>query len=601
MRHSPLEIISPETAWSLDGLMHERARLSGNRAAYRYFDDNAGDWRDYTWSQMVEHIAQWQAAFKQENLQAGDRVAIMLKNCPEWVMFDQAALGLGLVTVPLYITDRPENVAYILKDAGVKFLLLDSVAHWQALRAACDGVDTLHRVVALKMGNTDFDEKLRTAHAWLPSKTEEMSFEHHVADPHQLASIIYTSGTTGRSKGVMLSHYNMLTNAWGCVHACDVGPDTVGCSLLPLSHTFERTVGYYTQIVLGAMVAYSRPASQLEDFAAIRPNLLLCVPRLFERIYSRICNQLEKKPAYHRWLFNLTVDVGFHRFERQQKRAQWHPKLLLWPLLKYLVADKIMAKLGGNLRRAVSGGAALSPDISKIFIALGLPIIQGYGLTETSPVVCVNRENSNIPASVGQTIPGVSVRVSAQGELQVKGPNLMLGYWNNPQATAAMFTEDGWLNTGDVARIDERGHIYITGRIKEIIVLSNGEKVPPVDMEAAIMRDPLFEQVIVVGEGKSHLGAMAVINQEQWINLSNVHQLDTPWPDVLNSPKAHSFVLHRVGKQIAGFPGYAKIRRTALLKEPWTSDNGLLTPTLKAKRNVIQQKYQREYEQLWEL
>ena len=258
-----------------------------------------------------------------------------------------------------------------------------------------------------------------------------------------------------------------------------------------------------------------------------------------------------------------------------------------------------MARLGGRLRAAVSGGAALAPDIAKLFVGLGLPILQGYGLTETSPVVSTNQLDDNVPASIGKPIPGVQVKLGDRDALLVKGPNVMLGYWNLPDATKAMFTADGWLNTGDTARFDETGHLYITGRLKEIIVMSNGEKIPPVDMEAAILQDTLFEQVMIMGEGRPYLGAFVVINHDQWARLAGQNGMATTVDGIMRSEPAQKLVLDRVQQRIKSFPGYAKIHRVAVLAEPWTVENGLLTPTMKLKRSKVMESHKKEFEALY--
>ncbi len=268
--------------------------------------------------------------------------------------------------------------------------------------------------------------------------------------------------------------------------------------------------------------------------------------------------------------------------------------------MKKLVADKVTKLLGGHLRIAVSGGAALSPEISKTFIGLGINILQGYGLTETSPVISVNRTDNNHPSSVGLPIEGVKVRLGIQNSIEVKGPNVMLGYWNNPEATSQIFTEDKWLNTGDVGKFDAEGRIYIVGRIKEIIVLSNGEKIPPNDIEAAILNDPLFEQVMVLGEGKPYLSLLAVVNRELWQLSAEDRSLDKNWPLNLSQQQSRAFALSRVAKQIKAFPGYAKVRRIALMSEPWTIENNLLTPTLKLKRDFVTEKYKHVIDELYE-
>jgi long-chain acyl-CoA synthetase len=372
-------------------------------------------------------------------------------------------------------------------------------------------------------------------------------------------------------------------------------------SFLPLSHCLERTAGYYVPIMAGATVAYARSVQQLqEDLAFIRPTVLITVPRIFERIQAGIRSKLDKGPALTRRLFEVAVNIGNRHFEHIQGRASWHPKLLLWPLLKKLVADKLIARLGGRMRLAISGGAALSADNARTFIGLGLHILQGYGLSETSPVISVNRLDINLPSSVGPKVPNLEIRLGEHNALEVRGPSVMLGYWNNEAATKAMIAADGWLNTGDVASIDAQGRITITGRIKEIIVLSNGEKIPPNDMEAAILADPLFEQVMVVGEGKAYLGMLAVVNRERWVDAMHVRGLPADWPESLHSSQAKAYALQRVTQQIQSFPGYARIRRISLLSEAWSSDNGMLTPTMKIKRRKVLDHYQKDLAGLYD-
>lgn len=593
------DLISLAHVPTLDRLFAERVRRSPSQAAYRYFDESRLEWRTLSWQAMAHQVARWQAALEHEGLQAGERVAIMLRNSPQWVMFDQAALGLGLVTVPLYTSDRPENVAHVLRDSGARLLLIDSAAHWHPLHEACGGITTLQRIVTLKTPpEGDTDERLRGVDEWLPDDGGAM--RHGMAQENALATIVYTSGTTGKSKGVMLSHRNLLANAWGSLQCFEVYPDDLFLSFLPLSHCLERTAGYYVPMMAGATVAYARSVQQLqEDMTQVKPTVLITVPRIFERVQHGIHSKLEKGSALARQLFALTVACGHHRFEQAQGRAHWHLRLLLWPVLKRLVANKVLARLGGRLRIAVSGGAALSAEHARTFIGLGLPIIQGYGLSETSPVISVNRLHDNLPSSVGQPLPNVEVRLGALDALEVRGPSVMLGYWNNPEATRAMFTADGWLNTGDVASLDARGHITITGRIKDIIVLSNGEKVPPGDIEAAILADPLFEQVMVVGEGQPYLALLAVVNRERWMAAMAERKLGGEWPHSLQSAQAMAYALQRVTQRIQSFPGYARIRRIALLPEPWSIENGLLTPTLKIKRAQVLQRYAPEYAALY--
>ncbi len=590
--------ISAVEAVTLDGLFRERVRRTPATTAYRDYNPQHANWRDYTWAQIDRQVARWQSALERDGLKAGDRVAVMLRNSPEWVIFDQAAMGLGLVVVPLYTQDRCDNVAYILNDASCKVLLLGTNEQWKEFATVRDQLGGLVRILTVEEQAPATDEpRLKSVGQWLPDEGGDT--RHVPRDPATLVTIVYTSGTTGRPKGVMLSHRNILTNAEGCLKVVPVKASDVLLSFLPLSHTFERTCGYYLTVMCGATTVYARSVQQLgEDLQTIRPSMLISVPRIYERVYAAIKAKLDDGPPLRKKLFRLAVDIGWARFEHAQGRGGWQPGFLLWPVLNALVARKIMARLGGKLQTAFAGGAALAPDISRVFIGLGLPVIQGYGLTETSPVACANSPGDNLPASVGKAIPGVEIKLGDKNALMIRGPNVMLGYWNNPEATRAMIDADGWLNSGDTARIDDGGHVFITGRLKEIIVMSNGEKIPPVDIEAAITRDPLFEQVMLIGEGKPYLSVLTNLNPERWAKLAaeKGYLADA---GALRDPAVEKVLLARIAAQMKEFPGYAQVRRIRAALDPWTVENGLLTPTLKLRRPRVMEKFQGELDQMY--
>lgn len=591
-------IITPEEAGSLHGLFLARVKRTPEAVAYRYFNAQQNAWQSYTWSQMGDQIARWQAALLGEGLAPGDRVAIMLRNCPQWVMFDQAALSLGLVLVPLYTVDRPDSIAYIVNDSGAKVLLFETSEQWQALCAVRDKMSCVQRFVGLDKIVDGDEPRLKSADSWLPTAAQLKP--PCSADSQQLATVIYTSGTTGKPKGVMLSHANILSNAYNTLHTVMIFPDDLLLSFLPLSHTFERTLGYYLTVMTGSTVAFARSVALLgEDLQTIKPSVLVSVPRIYERVFAAIHTKLEEGSPLKRKLFNLAVDVGWARFLHQQSRGPWKISFLLWPILSHLVAKKILVKMGGRLRAAISGGAALSAEISRLFVGLGLPVVQGYGLTETSPVISASPLENNFPDSAGQPIRGVQVRIGEQNALLVKGPNVMMGYWNNPEATRAMIDAEGWLNTGDTVRISETSHIYITGRLKEIIVLSNGEKIPPTDMELAIMRDRLFDQVMVFGEGRPYLVALAVVNPDGWRHLAGQMGVPANIAEPLRDALVLEKIIQRIAVQIHDFPGYAQIHRVLLLSEPWSIENGMLTPTLKIKRAQVVAKFSGEIQELY--
>jgi long-chain acyl-CoA synthetase len=593
------DIVAVDGDGTLAGLFQARVRRSPDAVAYRHFDDLTNRWTTLSWRRMSQLAAVWQAALAGEDLQPGERVAVMLRNCPEWVMFEQAALGLGLAVVPLYTNDRPDNVAYILKHSGTRLLLVEGQEQWQTIQAVCRDLPELRRIVTLHPIAAAGDQRLRHAGSWLPAATSDAVLQDR-ARGADLATIVYTSGTTGRPKGVMLSHRNILWNARSALYTVTVYPDDVFLSFLPLSHALERTIGYYLAMMAGASVAYNRSVPQLaDDLLAVRPTVLISVPRIFERVYAKIRLQLTRKPAVAGKLFTAAVDAGWRMFEYRQGRRAQPPARWLWWILDRLVARGIRAKLGGRLRVAVCGGAPLSPEVGRVFIGLGVPIIQGYGMTEASPVVCANALDHNDPASVGPPLKDVEVRIGEGQELQVRSPGVMMGYWRNPEATMAAVDNQGWLHTGDTARINN-GFIYITGRLKEIVVLSNGEKVPHGDMELAIAQDPLFEQVLVVGEGRPYLGALVVVDRVQWRLWVPQFGLDPDEPRVLEDEGVVGAVMERISRQLHDFPGYAQIRRVALMDQPWSVENGMLTPTMKLRRRQILEHFASTVTKLYE-
>ena len=561
-----------------------RVAATPQKVAYRELDAASGEWRTRTWSEVAERTAQVAAALRAEGLVSGDRVAIMLRNGVDWVSFDQGAYAAGLAVVPLYVEDRPDNVCYCANDAGVKVLFIGGEDTWKRLEESCAQLE-VQRIVTVKPVAKPSDARVIALEEWLAKGKGPPPLGGGGREGHALATIVYTSGTTGRPKGVMLSHQNMLQNVKAALAAYEAYPGDVFLSFLPLSHMFERTVGYYLTIVAGCEVAFARSIQQLgEDFKAVRPTVIVAVPRIFEKLHAAVQASLEAAPPAKRRLFELAVRIGWGVFEWRQGRRAWSPGFLLWPVLKRLVADKLLGRLGGRVRLCISGGAALSPAIAQAFIGLGVPICQGYGLTEASPIVSGNRLDRNDPASIGLPLPGVEVRFGENDALQVRGPNVMLGYWNNLEATAKAKDAEGWLDTGDQAKWKD-GFLYITGRIKDILVLGNGEKVPPVDMELAIQLDPLFEQVMVIGEGRPYLTALVVLDAEEAKKAGSIDE------------KA---VLARIAAQLKAFPGYAQVRRVAILDEKWTIDNGLLTATLKARRGPILERYRPRVEALYE-
>ena len=553
----------------------------------------------------------WKLALARENFAPGDRVAILLHNSVEWVCFDQAALSLGLVVVPLYPSDTPGNIAYILADSGASLLLVGTRGRWETLSPLCASLTGLSKVLCLRrpVGDADKVVVLEGVEDWLaradqsagPSVNQAGADEYYCTDPGSLATLAYTSGTTGRPKGVMLSHHNILWNAEAVLKAIPGYREDVYLSFLPLSHVFERTVGYYVPLMAGSSVAYARSLKNLaEDLIIVRPTVLIAIPQFFEGIYTKVCQELQKKGLLARLLFSWTVAIGWQHFTARQARHTQLPwrQRMAWPVLRRVVADRILARLGGRLRLAVSGGAPLHGEISRCFIGLGLSLVQGYGLTEASPVLTANPLGDNIPDSVGTALPGVEIRIGDAGELLARSPGTMLGYWNRPEATRAAIDPDGWLHTGDQARIADN-HVFICGRLKEILVTSSGEKIPPADLEMAIVQEPLFDQVMVVGEGRPCIAALLVLNRREWEKLASSIGLEVDATESLVHPAVQTAALARIKAALRSFPRYARVRAVYLTLEPWSIENGLITPTMKLKRSAIEQRFAEEIIQLY--
>ncbi len=585
---------------TLDGAFRERVRQSPDAVAYVEFDPAIRRWQEATWAETAREVARWQVGLGTLGLSPGDRVAVMLGNGRDWVVFDQAALGLGLVTVPLYPGDRPDNVDWVLRDSGCRVLLIEGREQWRALQPIAATLSRLEAVIS-RRGIPADAPNLRHATSWLPDTGPGLASSPSRAD--DLATLVYTSGTTGRPKGVMLSHRNILANVRAGLAAVRVDADDCLLSFLPLSHMLERSIGYYLPLVAGCRVAYARSIADLaDDLVQVRPTILISVPRVFERVFGRIQETLAAATPLKQRLFAQALALGWRRHLHRQGRAPWSPGLVVQPILDALAGAPVRARLGGRLRFAISGGAPLPEAVGRFFIALGVEILQGYGLTETSPVISVNRLGDNEPASVGPPLPGVQVRIGADDELLARGPSVMQGYWRDPEATRALIDEAGWLHTGDQARIGPRGHITITGRLKDVLVLSTGEKVSPADLEQALAGSPLVDQVMVIGDGRPYLSALVVPKPQVLARMAATLGLDgaTAGEDLRRHPAIERDLLARLQPHLSAFPGYAKLVRLALAEAPWTLENGLLTPTLKLKRREILRRYAGELGRLYE-
>jgi long-chain acyl-CoA synthetase len=591
------------TPATIPELLSARVRATPNAEAYRQYDSERAVWVSYSWGEIEKRTGRWRGALTGEGFASGARIALLIPNGIEHVCIDQAALSLGFVPVPMHVIDQPESLVYMLADSGASLLLVDSANRWRTLEPFASSLPSLKRVVYLAESVPPSPAGIACALAQWLDATQPSARRSEIArsvDPDALAAIVYTSGTTGRPKGVMLSHRNVVSNVHAIMAAVPVSEHDVFLSFLPLSHTFERTAGYYLPMAAGATVAFARSVAMLmSDLLTVRPTVLISVPRIYERAYARLRATLDRH-ALSRALFALTVEIGWRRFQQQSDDESPSAELIraIWPALDRLIAARVRARFGGRVRVAVSGGAPIPQVISRTFLALGMPLLQGYGLTETAPVVACNTLADNRPDSVGRPLPGIEVRLGEHEELLVRGPNVMRGYWQRPEETARVLEPDGWLHTGDQARIDD-GHIIIKGRIKDILVTSTGEKIAPADLESAILADPLFEQVMVLGEGRPYIAALVVLNRERWGRHAEKYSLSAEDPATLRAPAVLGWVLNHIARAVRGLPAYAVPRTARVLLEPWTIDAGLMTPTLKPKRLAIEKQFAAEIAELY--
>lgn len=568
-----------------------RVAQTPDAEAYRQFDDAKDRWVSYSWQQTQERVASFVKALSPLALEHGSRIAILLPNGLHAICMDQATQASGFVPVPMHALDNPASIAYILSDSDAAFLIAATDQQWKEIADVGVPLPALRQVVVL--------QKALDA-AVLPPAIPVLQLDTWLAQgisaqvtapkADDLAALVYTSGTTGKPKGVMLTHTNVMSNVKAVVHRVAPVTSDVFLSFLPLSHTFERTAGYYLPVAAGACVAFSRSVKQLpQDLLEVRPTILISVPRIYERVYGVIQNKLSTS-ALQASLFNMAIATGWRRFCRTQglltgDGLTTFADAARWLVLEPLVASKLKNQFGGRLRVAVSGGAALSPAISQCFLGLGIPIVQGYGMTETAPVVAFNAPDDNDPATVGRVLEGVEVRIGENSELQVRGPNVMRGYWKREEDTAKTFI-DGWLRTGDQAAIVD-GRIRILGRVKEIIVTSTGEKIAPVDLELAITNDAVFEQAYAFGENSPFIACAVVLSRSYWQELTRSLGLNPGEAASLKSPQAQDVVVKRIHELTKNFPYYAQPRAAILTLEPWTVENTLITPTLKLKRNNL--------------
>jgi long-chain acyl-CoA synthetase len=565
-----------------------------------------GEYRSITFEALEDSVDRLAASLIRLGVAKGDRVAVFAYHGPEWVMADLAALKLGAVIVPLYHTLSPSAAKYILNDSACKLIFVEDKKLFDVIDEVRGEIPSLAHVVVfdekgieergafLKFGDLMSDDARveRDAVVDLPSVFH--------GDP---ATIVYTSGTTGAPKGVVLSHGNITFNAFSALRRFKVTSDDTFLSFLPLCHMLERTCGYYAMLFAGATIAYAEGISTIvSDVQKIRPTIIVVVPRIVEKIYEAVEQKVMEAPLIRRKLVFAAVRCLSERVNRVY-RAEKVPLSLRvrCALCDRLVASKFRKIAGGRLRLLVSGGAPLDRKLAKTLHVLGFNIIEGYGLTETAPIVCAATLEDICLGTVGKPLDGVDVRIGESDEILVRGPNLMCGYFNMPEETAKAIDGDGWFHTGDQGRFDARGNLVITGRLKELIVTSYGKKVAPVPIEAEITQSPYIDQALLYGDNKKFIAALVVPRRdrlERYAREKGIAAVD--YAELLARREIRDLIASEIERATEDLAPFEKVRAFALLAEGFTVANELLTPTLKLRRKKIVERYGNAIDALYE-
>ncbi len=555
---------------------------------------------------MLEAVERLALAWRSMGLERGDRVAILSENRPEWLLTDYAVLGVGGVPVPIYTSLTAPQIEYILSNSGAMGIVVSTPALLSKVLQVRDRLPDLRHVVL--MDATAREDPAVTPWAALMQRGGELRLRDpdafsrlsRAAQPEDLATIIYTTGTPGEPKGVMLTHGNFVSNVLALHQIFAWTEEDRALSFLPLSHVFQRMADFKF-LMAGVTIIHVAIEDVAAALPALRPTVLVSVPRLYEKMKERIEEKVAAAPAWRRRLFHWARKVG--------RRALLAPLVggpppspadtLRLMLADRLVLSKIRSALGGRVRRAISGGAALPRDVQEFFATLGLFITEGYGLTETSPVLTVNDPDRIRPGTVGRPIPGVEIRIAHDGEILARGPCVMKGYFKNPEATAEVLV-DGWFHTGDVGEIEHDGSLRITDRKKDLIVTSGGKNVAPQVLEQAILSTGLARQAVVVGNGRRFIAALLVPDPRALeYACREAGAQGNPPGDPLENPAVVKYFEEKVRAAMSSFATYEQVKKVALLPEELSIESGDLTPTMKVRRRIVEEKHRARIEALY--
>ncbi len=563
-----------------------------------------GAYEPVTYDSLSNDVSTLAAFLKHKGIEAKDRVAILSENRPGWYLSDMAILSIGAVDVPLYPSLPPNQIEYILKDSGTRAIIISNMLQLGKALSVWQNLPDLEFIVVMNRldekvdGVTELSDAKKTGRAILDSSPDYVSYT--MVKPDDTATIIYTSGTTGLPKGVMLTHRNICENVKSCSSIIRLDESDRSLSFLPLSHAYERTGGYYLLFACGAQIYLAESVETVSlNIAEAKPTIIFTVPRLFDRIKTNILKQIDNESPVKQKIFKWAYDTGIEYHKQLHKRK---PSAIL--SLQHTIADKLVYstirnKFGGHLRYFVSGGAALPQKVGEFFQALGIVILEGYGLTETSPVTNVNRPEKVKFGTVGPVVDNVTVKIDSDGEVLFRGPNIMKGYWNDEEATNEVIY-DGWFHTGDIGELDEDEYLKITDRKKHIIVTSGGKNIAPLPIEQLIAENKYVDQVMVAGEKKPFLIALIVPNFSELESFADEQQITAETRNDLiehkQIRKIYESLLRNISRQLAA---HEKVRKFLLMNEPFTIENGHMTPTLKLKRKAIHKTFEREIDSLF--
>jgi Long-chain acyl-CoA synthetases (AMP-forming) len=566
-------------------------------------------WQRFSGAEVIEKVRRLTLGLRELGIKAGDRVAIISENRPEWSLVDLAILSLRAVNVPIYTTQAVEQIRYILEDSGARMLFVSGKKLFRHAEPALQGIEPLEKIVFFDENAAPGREEKYLTFSELEKRGEEVEkideklFDRLLAEirTDDLATIIYTSGTTGEPKGVMLTHENFTSNILAISKGLPIFNTDRSLAVLPLSHIFERCV-FYVLCSNGVSIHYCASFDQLASLLGeVRPTLMTAVPRLFEQVYHKIVKKGMSAGGFKTKLFVWALQVGQDYWTAKEERGHVPAGLAAkHAVASRLVFSKWREGVGGALRFFVSGGAPLSKKLSYAFWAAGIPILQGYGMTEAC-IVCANRPEDNKIGSIGKPFEGIEMKISEKdGEILIRGVNVMQGYYNKPEETAKAIDEEGWYHTGDVGYKDEDGHFYVTDRLKDLFKLSNGKYIAPLQVESLLKQSPLVSQAVVVGSGRKQVGALIVPDwvtlkqtlEDEGIKVSGTNEELCENPHVIKRVQRDAVELTR---ELAE---YERVKRVYLLPREFSIDKGEMTPTLKIKRSVIDEKYEEAIDEI---